>query len=249
MSDIVKRGDGYALVLRPDCALAPRKYERHVSRIGGTSGGIGRGVPGFWSKVKKTGCAPGGCWEWIGYLDKDGYGKFTTSRGLDGVKLAKPRTFRPHRALWEHLRGPIPDDLYLLHNCDNARCVNPDHLRPGTQRENIVECYARGRHEQKGDNRGELSGTAKLTADQVLFIRAQRKANGVLVELSRLFGVSVCTLSQIRLRRSWKHIGNGNIANAMTVAQLRALADQRQREIANVGHDADRDLSAQARLF
>jgi hypothetical protein len=35
------------------------------------------------------------------------------------------------------LVGPIPEGLYLDHICHNPPCVNPDHLRPVTQKQNM----------------------------------------------------------------------------------------------------------------
>lgn len=43
-----------------------------------------------------------------------------------------------HRAVYEHLRGPIPVGLELDHLCRNTRCVNPAHLEPVTHRENAL---------------------------------------------------------------------------------------------------------------
>ena len=44
-----------------------------------------------------------------------------------------------YRSLYEHFRGPIPDGLGLDHVvCENPRCVNPWHVEPRTQRENLA---------------------------------------------------------------------------------------------------------------
>lgn len=65
----------------------------------------------------------GGCWEWQGSVSSAGYGYL-------GRTLA-------HRRSYELFVGSIPDGLVLDHLCRNAACVNPDHLEPVTQRENV----------------------------------------------------------------------------------------------------------------
>lgn len=70
--------------------------------------------------------AAGGCWLWIGRRDRYGYGKFR----VDGVERTA------HRVVYEHLVGPVPDDLELDHLCRIRLCVNPAHLEPVTHLEN-----------------------------------------------------------------------------------------------------------------
>lgn len=83
----------------------------------------------FWSKVDKT----DSCWEWRGYLTK-GYANFRVAPqsrpDLQQKALA-------HRVAYELLVGHIPDGMQLDHLCRNRRCVNPEHLEPVTQQENI----------------------------------------------------------------------------------------------------------------
>jgi hypothetical protein len=43
---------------------------------------------------------------------------------------------RSHRAVWELLRGPIPEGLVLDHLCRNKACCNPAHLQVVTVEEN-----------------------------------------------------------------------------------------------------------------
>ena len=193
----------------------PRKYERHESKIGGLSAGIGRGVRGFWTKVEKTET----CWLWRGYLDKNGSGKFTTM--VDG----KQRTFRAHRfayALHAGLpAGPIPA------LCGNQACVRPDHRVPMTAEE-------LGRWHRQGapaDNRGELSPRATLRDEDVLFIRSQESAYGLVPLLARIYGVKPQVISCVRSRRTWRHLGNGSKANSMPLEQLRGLLAQRTEKL------------------
>lgn len=76
----------------------------------------------FWAKVHKT----EGCWEWNGYRRHLGYGAFTR-RG---------KTSAVHRITYELTHGPIPEGLFIDHICHNPPCVNPDHLRPVTPKQN-----------------------------------------------------------------------------------------------------------------
>jgi len=70
-----------------------------------------------------------GCWEWTGHVTRKGYGQF----------YAEGTHIQAHR--WSYLRwvGDVPSGLVLDHfRCDNPKCANPKHVRPVTQRENIL---------------------------------------------------------------------------------------------------------------
>lgn len=62
-----------------------------------------------------------GCWPYIGHLTRGGYGLFSVASGT--ARIA-------HRLAYELFIGPIPEGHDLHHNCENRRCVNPDHLQP-----------------------------------------------------------------------------------------------------------------------
>lgn len=90
----------------------------------------------FMAKVQKR---PDGCWEWTGMRLK--------GRNLPyGYLWVEERMVRAHRLAHELFIGPIPAGLFVLHSCDRAWCVNPDHLRAGTGSENVSECVSRNRH-------------------------------------------------------------------------------------------------------
>lgn len=62
-----------------------------------------------------------GCWNWLGHLHYEGYGYGRKSGGGNT---------RAHRLVWEEQRGPLSPDVHLHHECENRRCVNPDHMKP-----------------------------------------------------------------------------------------------------------------------
>ena len=93
----------------------------------------------FFRKVNKA--APNGCWEWLGARHPDGHGRFWISG--ETVVYA-------HRFSYEYYKGQIPTGLILCHDCDNAGCVNPDHLYAGTPKDNAQDAVTRGRMSRKG---------------------------------------------------------------------------------------------------
>lgn len=57
-----------------------------------------------------------------------------------------PHIYGDHRAVYEFLVGPIPVGQVLDHLCRVKACVNPRHLEPVTQNENMRRGYlARGK--------------------------------------------------------------------------------------------------------
>ena len=71
------------------------------------------------------------CWEWPGRRNVNGYGMVW--RRIDGTR----RKTGAHRFAYEVLVGPIPDGLVLDHLCRVRSCVNPGHLEPVTNAENV----------------------------------------------------------------------------------------------------------------
>ena len=128
------------------------------------------------------------CVEWQGGRHKYGY----------GVKWHKGKQQLTHRLAYCEAIGLDITDIKgrcVLHTCDNPPCVNPDHLWLGTRRDNAQD------RDRKG--RGDWSGRAKLTASQVLSIRADTR---LLREIADDYGVSLSAVSLIKKRKTWKHI-------------------------------------------
>jgi hypothetical protein len=145
----------------------------------------------FWRSVDKRDAAE--CWLWTGGLNRLGYG--VTSR--------KSVILRAHRVSYELHFGPIPAGMHVLHSCDNRRCVNPAHLRTGTHKDNMRDRALRKRTFLA---QGELSKTAKVTAEQVLEIRRKRAAGIGPVELGREYGLRYNSIWNITTRRTWRHL-------------------------------------------
>jgi len=74
--------------------------------------------------------ATGDCWQWTGN------GRGGRLKNYGRVKY-QGRGQAAHRCVWEMLVGKIPKGLVIDHLCKNTLCVNPDHLEPVTQAENI----------------------------------------------------------------------------------------------------------------
>ena len=79
-----------------------------------------------------------GCWIWQPKGGGNhGYGQL--SRTVGGRQI----TLLAHRFSYETFVGPIPEGLQIDHLCSTRRCVNPDHLEPVTQQENLRRRDAR----------------------------------------------------------------------------------------------------------
>jgi len=79
----------------------------------------------FENKIKENGL----CWDWIGYKNPDGYGRFRLN--TKKVELA-------HRFSYSYFRGKLPKRLTIDHVCKNRKCVNSDHLDPVSIQENLL---------------------------------------------------------------------------------------------------------------
>lgn len=80
----------------------------------------------------------------------------------------------------------------VRHKCDNPRCINPEHLELGTNKDNSQDMVSRGRSGAGGRN-----SRAKLTAEQVQQIKVLVSSGKLHREVAELFGVARNTVSRI----------------------------------------------------
>ncbi len=153
----------------------------------------------FWSKVDKRG--PDECWLWTGARAGpdasagEGYGHLYGGRRGEG-------NIRANRLSYILANESIPDDLFVLHKCDNQKCVNPTHLFLGTQKENIEDANRKGRL-----SRGTSRYNAKLSECDIWNIRIEYAKGDISQRaLAKFFAVAQQHISDIVVGNRWKHV-------------------------------------------
>lgn len=76
-----------------------------------------------------------GCLEWTGSISKRGYGQ----------TMWRYKFFSAHRLAWTLSNGDIPDGMWVLHKCDNPKCIEVSHLFLGSPSDNRRDCLDKGR--------------------------------------------------------------------------------------------------------
>lgn len=147
------------------------------------------------------------CWEWTLRKDPDGY----------GITHYKGAPWKTHRLIYTISHGPIPEDMWVLHKCDNPPCCNPNHLFLGTSQDNVADRHNKGR-DARGERGGwkqhpesilygERSFLSKMTNDQVREMRRlyetgrYRKS-----DLARMFSLSKQAAGKIINGETWRHL-------------------------------------------
>ena len=158
----------------------------------------------------------GSCLEWQGYVRPNGYGMVGTP--VEGARYA-------HRVAWLLVNGEIPEGQFVLHRCDNRRCIEPSHLFLGTHTDNMRDMANKGRQvfQQNPEKvargprhghakqpgawpRGSSVGNAKLCESDIPRIRAMSEWGTPGAEIARKYNVSRGLIYHILKGRAWTHV-------------------------------------------
>ena len=140
------------------------------------------------------------CWPWLGYRNRDGYGR---------VKI-NDWQYYAHRVIYNlvypgtiDIKAPKSTDEkgFLLHTCDNPSCCNPKHLWVGTHRENMEDKVRKNRQKRFPTDSGPR---CKLTMTQAREARQLRKEGIPTRELALRFGLSLPSMKTLLAGKSYK---------------------------------------------
>ena len=128
-----------------------------------------------------------GCWNWTG-ANSQGYGVVKTGQ----------KQYKVTRYVLSLLDPTFDESLVVRHKCDNPRCCNPDHLEPGTQRDNAADMVERLR-----SNRGARHHNVRLTEEDVIEILTSTESQA---DLMRKYKVGRQHMSDIVNGKRWRHV-------------------------------------------
>ena len=128
-----------------------------------------------------------GCWNWIGALNKQGYGIFSVNN--------KP--FRAHRFSYEFYNGELKSNLEICHNCHNRKCCNPEHLRQDTRSSNRIDTL-----------KEKKQYSQILSVEDVKQIKKEliNPYRGQCTDLAHYYKVSQEAISLIKTGNRWSHV-------------------------------------------
>lgn len=148
------------------------------------------------------------CWDWIGSLNRGSKRQYGT------IKVDK-KSVSAHRFSWEvYNQKEVPLSMFVMHKCDNPKCVNPMHLMIGSHSDNMIDMVQKNRQAKgvKFSNRksakGSKNGLAKLTEKQALEIFQDARSQRA---IAQEYGISQPCVNNIKLKKTWKEIHDNKL--------------------------------------
>jgi hypothetical protein len=104
------------------------------------------------------------------------------------------------RLIFYIYKGYLPK--VVMHTCDNPKCINPEHLKGGTFKDNSVDMVSKNR-QARGERNG---GGVKLNPEKVKEIKSKLIQGKSLMSLAKEYHVSKKTILNIKQNKKWKYI-------------------------------------------
>lgn len=108
----------------------------------------------------------------------------------------------------KHVKS-LPDDVLVLHRCDNPPCINEDHLFLGNQSDNVNDSVNKGRwtgntgKKHSPETKIKCASNTILTPELVKEIRNSPENNWYWVQE---LNVSWRCIYKVRKRLTWRHL-------------------------------------------
>jgi hypothetical protein len=152
------------------------------------------------------------------------------------------RQISVHRFSWEIHKGKIPDDIYVLHSCDNPPCVNPAHLWLGTYTDNNRDRSRKGRNNHA---LGSKCSKEKLKEKDIPRILKLRLSGMAYQKIAQKYHVDTRSIWQIFIGKTWGHIFNKSVLSLNVQGELdditRKNARGKRQAVKNDAVRASRD--------
>jgi Mor family transcriptional regulator len=129
-----------------------------------------------------------GCWICTSHKPKtqrSGTKSYYSIKGFDG------RVTMIHQMIYRKFYGDYDGSLCVRHRCDNALCINLEHLELGTHQDNMDDMNTRRKDYISSIRKGNKNANSKLDWDIVKSIRnAYAGGNTTQAALAYKYGVS-----------------------------------------------------------
>ncbi len=124
-----------------------------------------------------------GCLEWTASTDRNGYGQ---------VRRGKKLYIATRLAMHFTQKFDLSSPYFILHHCDNPKCLNTKHLYVGTQTDNT-----RDRMKRKRGHQGERHFSSKFCDKTIQRLRADYENGLSQLQLAKKYGIEQSYVSRL----------------------------------------------------